>query len=1243
MAICTYNARTLASEAAIEDLMMQAKKIKYDVIGLTETRRRHPLNAVYETGEELFLGTCDSRGVGGVGVLVNTSMAKNIDSFEQLTTRIGRLRMRRCGPIPALTIFVVYAPTSSYEEEEVEAFYMDLEKFYQEDHAFYKVIVGDFNAKVGPRRTPEELHIGTHGLQWNDQGERLSEFIMTTKTIHGNSQFQKPSSLRWTWESPGGGYRNEIDHIIVNKRFCLTDVGVVPKFYTGSDHRLLRGRFSFTRRAEKAAKFRERNPRTTINWDLFATLAGFWEDSAMDNIDEEYDRLVEHLHDCAKKAESFKTTKRRLSLETLELIRQRGAARAAGNQELTSELARLCREAIKEDLKERRAEVLAEAAEAGKSIRYARRDFASRKTRMTALRNPKGTAIASRRGMEKIIYDFYSDLFDSHVHLPPHHLREDGQVIPEVLPSEIRHAIMSVRNRTAPGPDRIRPEHLKSLPPVLINTLARLFTRYLSECKVPKQWKTSKTVLLYKKGDPHDIGNYRPICLLSVIYKLFTRVILNRIEKVLDEGQPCEQAGFRKGFSTIDHIHTVSKLIEVSREYKMPLCLTFIDLKKAFDSVETEAVVEALDNQGVPTQYIKVLRELYSNFTTGISPFYKNIVIDVKRGVRQGDTISPKIFTATLENAMRKLEWDDMGVKVDGRQLHHLRFADDIVLVTPSISQAERMLTEFDETCGCIGLQLNLQKTMFMRNGWVSDAPFTLNGTNISECTSYVYLGRELNMMNDLTPELGRRRRAAWGAYKSIEDVVKKTRNSRLRAHLFNTTVLPALTYASETWAFRKQEENAVSVIERAIERVMLGVSRFTQVRDGIRSSPLRQRSKIRDAAAFAKESKIRWAGHVMRFNDNRWTRAVSDWVPRDIKRTTGRPPTRWSDFFTKSLKEKYDALRVPRERRNHWATLARDRDKWKNYWRPLDQFEDQRESRPPIDDRVAGGPRFVGRVGPCGPPYKVFEKYLPKYGKISKQHNFLTKFYYSTGQPSANVSQNHGFLWRRTPATWRRRKPQGHFRGGHDHRSASLAGDAEAIGRGGSRSGLGPGCRVGAEELHIRAREFSGKSSSRCEGVRYRAAGERCWVLLADLVGQSLQLSAIDLGSNCRVVRQQFETVDFMNSPPDAQHDLLLMDFTFHERIWHFITSAPRTFVGVVDVEDPFFISSDNDDQPVESAASVEQLSADVQASLAVSVAQCMWEPLTELFHLSERSQSIAHGGQPTAKTGSKIPHTFM
>ncbi|KAE9420541.1 hypothetical protein Angca_003030, partial [Angiostrongylus cantonensis] len=289
--------------------------------------------------------------------------------------------------------------------------------------------------------------------------------------------------------------------------------------------------------------------------------------------------------------------------------------------------------------------------------------------------------------------------------------------VPPVLPSEIRHAISSVKNRTVPCPDMIRAEHLKNLIPVLINTLVPVFTLYLYESKVPTQWKTSKTVLLFKKGDLHDIGNFGPICLLSVVYKLFTRVILNRIDRTLDEGQRCEQAGFRKGFSTMDHIHTLTRLIEVSREYKRPLCLTFIDLEKAFDSIEIEAVMEALGTRGVPAQYINILRELYSNFTTKISPFYNDIYADVKRGVRQGDTISPKLFTATLQNVMRTLEWDNTGVKIDSRQIHHLRFADDIVLITTDISQAERMLADFDKACAKIGLRLSLKKTMFMKNG----------------------------------------------------------------------------------------------------------------------------------------------------------------------------------------------------------------------------------------------------------------------------------------------------------------------------------------------------------------------------------------------------------------------------------------------------------------------------------------------------------------------------------------------
>ncbi|VDO76101.1 unnamed protein product [Heligmosomoides polygyrus] len=69
---------------------------------------------------------CSYWGVGGVGVLVNTHLAMNIDCYESLTRRIGRLRLKRCGSVPALTVFVAYAPTSDYDDEEVEAFYVEL-------------------------------------------------------------------------------------------------------------------------------------------------------------------------------------------------------------------------------------------------------------------------------------------------------------------------------------------------------------------------------------------------------------------------------------------------------------------------------------------------------------------------------------------------------------------------------------------------------------------------------------------------------------------------------------------------------------------------------------------------------------------------------------------------------------------------------------------------------------------------------------------------------------------------------------------------------------------------------------------------------------------------------------------------------------------------------------------------------------------------------------------------------------
>ena len=120
-------------------------------------------------------------------------------------------------------------------------------------------------------------------------------------------------------------------------------------------------------------------------------------------------------------------------------------------------------------------------------------------------------------------------------------------------------------------------------------------------------------VLFFKKGDNARLKNYRPISLLSHVYKLFSRVITNRLARRFDDFQPPEQAGFRKGFSTVDDIHTLRQVIQKSEEYNLPLCLALVDYEKAFDSVETWAVLQSLQRCQIDYRYIEVLKCSYKN------------------------------------------------------------------------------------------------------------------------------------------------------------------------------------------------------------------------------------------------------------------------------------------------------------------------------------------------------------------------------------------------------------------------------------------------------------------------------------------------------------------------------------------------------------------------------------------------------------------------------------------------------
>ncbi|GFR95769.1 RNA-directed DNA polymerase (Reverse transcriptase) domain containing protein [Elysia marginata] len=119
-------------------------------------------------------------------------------------------------------------------------------------------------------------------------------------------------------------------------------------------------------------------------------------------------------------------------------------------------------------------------------------------------------------------------------------------------------------------------------------------TRYSRLTKeVPPSWNEAETIILFKKGNPGDLKNFRPTSLVAYSYKVFTCQLQKQMEIVLHENEPCYQAGFRKKFSTEDHIYNLNQVIGKTKEYNLPLCVGFIDYEKAFDSVEHFAIIEA--------------------------------------------------------------------------------------------------------------------------------------------------------------------------------------------------------------------------------------------------------------------------------------------------------------------------------------------------------------------------------------------------------------------------------------------------------------------------------------------------------------------------------------------------------------------------------------------------------------------------------------------------------------------------
>ena len=258
----------------------------------------------------------------------------------------------------------------------------------------------------------------------------------------------------------------------------------------------------------------------------------------------------------------------------------------------------------------------------------------------------------------------------------------DREEIPKFIEEEVERDIKRMKRHKDHGMDGIISDTIKLGGQIVLTYRTNSFNNnnILKTKQILDSWHEAKLVILPKMGDPQGIGNYRPISPLSHSYKIFTRLLQTRLERTLHENQPSDHAGFRKGYSTSDHLQALNQIIEKSNEHILPLCIGFIDYEKAFDTVEDFAIFEALRKTNKDETYPNILQNMYSQATARFH--LDKLVSDefpTNWGVKQGDSLSPKLSTAALEEVFRKAPISER-INVDGENPTNLRFADDVAI-----------------------------------------------------------------------------------------------------------------------------------------------------------------------------------------------------------------------------------------------------------------------------------------------------------------------------------------------------------------------------------------------------------------------------------------------------------------------------------------------------------------------------------------------------------------------------------
>ena len=490
------------------------------------------------------------------------------------------------------------------------------------------------------------------------------------------------------------------------------------------------------------------------------------------------------------------------------------------------------------------------------------------------------------------------------------------------------------------GQDSLPAELLKLDHPEFIRYFHNLLVNVWRTGDVPQQWKDATIEVLHKKKDRSHCNSYRGISLVAHSGKVLLKMVASRLSNYCEsEGiLPEEQCGFRPARSTVDMLFVVRRLQELGRARKIPLYMCFIDLQKAYDSVDRELLWVVLARFGVPEKMLTVIRQFHEGMRARVrtDDGEHSEWFDVTQGLRQGCVLSPLLFNVFFAAAIHAvlvrfsedpdivrdlvhLEEDlgEDGVEVDSlacvrRVVWGMLYADDAGIVSKSAEGLAKMMTVIVTVFDAAGLTVSEKKTetMLLRtpNQALRTSPLVIEaaGQRYRQTMQFLYLGGLVNASADIIPEIKRRIQLAWVCYNRFKRELYDMEAApfALKVRMLKAEVMETLLYGCVTWTLGQEHFAELRTAHHKLLLRIIGFQRRQRTDHLMSYAKALKKARCESVETTIRKRRLLFAGAVQRMTNVRLTRRVMFGTMAGGENPgLGRPEKNWAQCLADDLR----------------------------------------------------------------------------------------------------------------------------------------------------------------------------------------------------------------------------------------------------------------------------------------------------------------------------------------------------